>query len=372
VPETHQQSRPFNAERMHLARKRKGLSKTEFAQKIGVDLRSLYGYERSTYSPSEDSLSKMEQVTGFPKSFFYGDDVEILDSGAASFRSLSRMAAYQREMALSQGAIALLLNGWIEQKFNLPKPDLPDLRHELDPEAAAITLRYYWSLGELPISNVIHLLEKKGVRVFSLAIRAREVDAFSLWKDATPFVFLNTQKSSEHSRHDAAHELGHLVLHKHGAPQGRQAEFEADAFASSFLMPRASVLAHAPKYLKPPTLRNLMQLKGIWNTSLASLNYRLHAVKLLSDWQYRMLCIQISKHGYRQQEPKSAPRESSQILQKVFASLHEDGIIRSQISRELFIPQSEIEELMFGLAISSIEGGGKSAPRSKSAKLELV
>jgi Zn-dependent peptidase ImmA (M78 family) len=70
-----------------------------------------------------------------------------------------------------------------------------------------------------------------GIRIFSLAIDAREVDAFSLWKAATPFVFLNGNKSSEHSRYDAAHELGHLVLHHHGTPQGRDAEREADAFA---------------------------------------------------------------------------------------------------------------------------------------------
>jgi len=27
--------------------------------------------------------------------------------------------------------------------------------------------------------------------------------------------FLNTYKTSEHSRYDAAHELGHLTLHRH-------------------------------------------------------------------------------------------------------------------------------------------------------------
>jgi Zn-dependent peptidase ImmA (M78 family)/DNA-binding XRE family transcriptional regulator len=372
VPEIQKQSRIFNADRMHLARKRKGLSKTEFARKVGVDLRSLYGYEQAHYTPSDETLSRMEEITGFPGEFFFGDDIEILDRDVASFRGLSRMAASQREMALSQGSIALLLNDWLEERFELPKPDLPDLRHEPNPEAAATTLRYYWRLGELPINNVIHLLEEKGVRVFSLAINTRDVDAFSLWKDSTPFVFLNTQKSSERSRHDAAHELGHLVMHKHGAPQGREAEAEADAFASSFLMPSASVLAHAPRFLRPPTLASLTQAKRIWTTSLASLNYRLHAVGLLSDWQNRMLCMQIAKHGYRTREPNSAPREVSQVLAKVFASLSSEGISRSQIAKELAVPKTEIEQLIFGLAISSVEGGGKSTGRQERPKLQLV
>lgn len=89
-------------------------------------------------------------------------------------------------------------------------------------------------------------------------VDAAEVDAFSMWRQSTPFVFLNTKKSAEHSRFDAAHELGHLVLHRHGSPQGREAEREANAFASAFLMPRASVLAYAPRMA---TIDHLIKLK---------------------------------------------------------------------------------------------------------------
>ena len=103
-----------------------------------------------------------------------------------------------------------------------------------------------WGLGELPVKNMIHLLESKGIRVFSLSIDTAQLDAFSMWHADTPFVFLNTMKSCEHSRFDAAHELGHLVLHRHAGSKGQEAEREANAFASAFLMPRASVLANAP------------------------------------------------------------------------------------------------------------------------------
>lgn len=361
--------KPFRASRMHLARKRRGLSKTEFANKIGVDIRVFSAYDSDTYHPKEETVRRMEFVTGFPEEFFYGDDVEMPGLDIVSFRSLSTMSAREREMALSQGAIALLLNRWIEERLELPQVGLPDLSREPNPEAAAMTLRQHWGLGERPIRNTIHLLEDRGVRVFSLAINTRTVDAFSLWKEERPFVFLNTQKSSEHSRHDAAHELGHLVLHKHGGPRGREAETQAHAFASSFLMPRASVLANAPRF---PSLNNLISTKKIWTTSVASLCYRLHSVKAITDWQYRTLCVQIARLGYRVREPNSAPRESSQLLPKIFAALHDDGISRRQISRELFLPPFEFDQLIFGLTISSIEGGGRSTPRSKSAKLEVV
>jgi Zn-dependent peptidase ImmA (M78 family) len=80
-------------------------------------------------------------------------------------------------------------------------------------------------------------LEAHGVRVFLLPVDSASVDAFSVWHQETPFVFLNPMKSGERGRMDAAHKLGHLTLHGHGVPRSRQVELEADRFASAFLMP---------------------------------------------------------------------------------------------------------------------------------------
>jgi len=40
-------------------------------------------------------------------------------------------------------------------------------------------------------------------------------------------------KIAERSRFDAAHELGHLILHRHTGSAHPRAESEADAFASA-------------------------------------------------------------------------------------------------------------------------------------------
>jgi Zn-dependent peptidase ImmA (M78 family)/DNA-binding transcriptional regulator YiaG len=355
----HKSARTFNHTRLTLARKRRGLTKIEFSRRMGVSLRSFEAYELGEYPPNKNATSKIAAVSGFPSEFFFGDDLDEPMSDTASFRSMARMKSSQREMALSQGAIAMHLNNWLEDRFELPQCEVPNLRDQSSPESAAEALRHHWGIGELPINNVIHLLEAKGVRIFSLAIDAREVDAFSLWKESTPFIFLNNNKTSEHSRFDAAHELGHLVLHRHGGPRGREAECEANAFASAFLMPRASVIAHSPRF---PTLRTLVKLKRIWKTSVAALCYRLHAVGMLSEWQYRMLYIQISKNGFRTAEPNEAPRETSQVLPKIFTLLQKEGMTRPRVARDLSIPQSELECLMFGLTITSLDGGRKGTP----------
>lgn len=59
------------------------------------------------------------------------------------------------------------------------------------------------------------------MRVFSLPIESVAIDAFSVWHQGTPFVFLNPMRSGERGRMDAAHELGHLTLHEHGVSWNR-------------------------------------------------------------------------------------------------------------------------------------------------------
>lgn len=354
-------SRPFNPSRLTLARKRRGLTMTRLAAAVGVEPRSISAYEKGEFGPDETRLTKLSQVLRFPQTFFSGDDLDEPTPDIASFRALSKMTAGQRDTALGAGAIALMLNDWIEQRFELPVPELPDLSREADPEAAARALRQLWGLGELPIKNVIHLLESRGVRVFSLSIDAAEVDAFSMWRQSTPFVFLNTKKSAEHSRFDAAHELGHLVLHRHGSPQGREAEVQANAFASAFLMPRAAVLANAPRIA---SLDQLIKLKKIWSVSLPALTYRLHSVGVLSDWHYQSLYIELSSRGYRKTEPDEGPREISQILQKVFTALREESVSKGDIASELCIPVEEIDQMVFGLALTGLIGGGRRASRA--------
>jgi Zn-dependent peptidase ImmA (M78 family) len=69
-------------------------------------------------------------------------------------------------------------------------------------------------------------------------LHADAVDAYSIWYDQVPYVFLTRRKTSERIRFDLAHELGHLVLHGDVPAETTAEERAADAFASEFLIPR--------------------------------------------------------------------------------------------------------------------------------------
>jgi Zn-dependent peptidase ImmA (M78 family)/transcriptional regulator with XRE-family HTH domain len=369
-PEVELPAEVFCPSRLTVARRRRGLTKTDLAAKVGLDLRSISAYEAGEWCPTEANLIAFSRALKFPRMFFSGQPLHEPRPDTASFRAQSKMSASQRDMALSQGALALHLMDWMDKKFVLPRQAIPELGGQ-SPEAAAEALRQIWGLGIAPIRNMVHLLESKGIRIFSLSVRAREVDAFSMWRAETPFVFLNTQKTAEHSRFDAAHELGHLILHKHAAPQGRVSERDADVFASAFLMPRASVLANLPRLA---TVQQLVKLKKIWNVSVAALAYRYHRLGVLKDWHYRNIYIELAKKGFARSEPDPSPREASQLLAKVFYSLAEDGIGRSQIARELCISVYELDDLLMGLTLGSLEGGRSedSPPSTDRAALTRV
>lgn len=337
------------------------LTKKALAEACGLAAHTVTRCENGETDPSGETVSAFAKATGFKRDFFYLREIEQADG--ASFRSLTSMTASIRDAALSAGAIGFIVSDWIEDHFNLPEAQIPDLSL-YEPNAAARVLREEWSLGEKPVSNMVQLLESKGVRVFSLSEDTAKMNAFAIWRNERPFVFLNTFKSAESSRFDAAHELGHLVLHQDGACVGREAENEANAFAGSFLMPSSDVRAVLPKVR---FLNQVLHQKKRWKVSVAALAYRLHKLEIISDWRYRDFCIEISKKGYNKSEPYSIIRESSVVWKKILQSLWSDGRNISDIAGELCLPESEIAALIFGLI-----GQANQGPESASSHIKLV
>lgn len=348
----------INPKQITFARVRRRLTKAQLAKELGVTSRSLQNYETGASAPDLELLARIAKLLKFPQQFFFiEEDMPEIREHAVSFRKLSKMTDAMKACAFAAGAIAFKVNQWVEERFSLPEADLPDLS-DLAPEEAAATLRRLWGLGNAPIPNMVHLLESKGIRVFSLAEETREVDAFCTWHEGKPFMFLNTVKSAERSRFDAAHELGHLVRDthtmQHGLAHAPEMERQADAFASAFLMPKESVAANQPPAY---TIKYLMKLKHYWGVSLAAMAYRFNSLGLVSEWNYRSLCIEIAKSGYRTSEPEPMERETSQLLTKVLDILHSHKQGRREIAESLSLGVDEINALTFQLITLSVVAG---------------
>ena len=337
----------FNHKRLSLAKKRRRLTGRGLAEKAGVSAITISRLENGENNPDDETVEKLASALGYPAPFFSDDDPEEIDTNAVSFRSLTKMSAKKRDAAIAAGSLGLQLSDWLEGEFRLPEANLLDLKYETDCEVAARSLRQFWGLGEKPISNMLGLLEVNGVRVFSLSENTATVDAFSFWRNDRPFVFLNNFKTAEHSIFDAAHEIGHLVLHQHGGTQpSRAAEREANMFASAFLMPACDVRERMPRLI---TVDVIIQAKKRWRVSAMAMAYRLHALELLTEWQYKSVCIELGRRGYRSGEPLGIERETSRVWQKVLTQLWAERKTKSNIADNLHIPLDELEGLIWGL-----------------------
>lgn len=358
----------FNPSRLSLARRRRGRTQIGLAEALSVTRLTVHRWERGEVDPPPEALERIARVLNFPVEFFQGGDFDEPNEESASFRGLTAMTAKERDSALGAGALAFMLDDWVHERFDLPPVALPDLAGE-SPEIAARSLRQEWGIGERPIKHVIRVLETKGVRVFSLAEDTNAVDAFSLWRSGKPYVFLNTQKTAERSRFDAAHELGHLLLHKHGGPQRKNAEDEANQFASEFLMPSSDVLGRMPKV---SNVQQIIARKSRWGVSAFALNYRLYRLRCISEYQYKQFAIQLTRLGYRTGEPQGIASEKSVVWQKVLTSLWQDRITKNQVAEAIALPPTELEALLFRVApMMTLEGGGSRTGKSQ-ANLTLL
>ncbi|OLZ59495.1 helix-turn-helix domain-containing protein [Amycolatopsis keratiniphila] len=370
---------PVSPSRLTLARALRGQTLAELGRQTGLSPQTINRWEKGHQEPSPEYLDRLAEAVRLPVEFFTQPEIEPIPVDAVSFRAVTKTPAFRRDAVLAAGAIACEIATWISERFRLPAADVPSLNLPSaaslhDVETIALRVRGQWDLDQRPIPNMVHLLEARGVRVFSLVQEVRDVDAFSFYMENEPFVFIDTGKTAERQRFDAAHELGHLVMHQGPERvQSREAERQADRFAAAFLMPRADVLAHNLRNASPD---QLIEASRRWRVSAMALAHRLGELGQLTEWGYRSICVELAKRGYRRSEPGSQLiPESSQILEKVFALLRANGSGVKAIIDSTKLTYEEFNRHVFGLAKTVNLGGAEGlvvTARPNRGHLQLV
>jgi Zn-dependent peptidase ImmA (M78 family)/transcriptional regulator with XRE-family HTH domain len=332
-------------------RAERALTKQLLADQCGVTRRTVSAWEAGEVeTPPVEMIAR---VLGFPGDFFAADEPPAVSADGVSFRAMKSMTARQTARVLAAAALAVEFSNWIDGHYKTPPQSLPDLSDNpgLEPVIAAGTVRSLWGTSQAPLKGLLPLLEKKGVRVFSLPMNDREVDAFSFWHANRPFIFLNTGRTAERMRFDLAHELGHLLLHREGSwRRSRNIEQQAQDFASSLLMPADALYTQVTG---SPRLDDVFTLKRYWRVSAVAMVQRLWHLGIISEWHYRTWMIELSERGYRTAEPDRWLRpETSTLFRQLFSLAREDGWSSRHIAAELRIPGNELAGMVFGLAIT--------------------
>jgi Zn-dependent peptidase ImmA (M78 family)/DNA-binding XRE family transcriptional regulator len=330
----------------------RGLTKVELADRIDVSTAAVGQYESAKSRPRKGVLAQISIALGFPVAFFEArDPVQKVSEDATNFRRLRSVSRRSRNRLLAQVRVLADVLTVLEDHVELPEVDLPESstpldRREEDIEAAAGKLRQAWGLGDAPIDSIVRLIESHGVLIAQLASENDGVDAFSLLLRDRPLIVLVKDKAdAARSNFDAAHELGHLLLHHDAEPANVVREHEANAFASAFLMPATAMLRELPGRVD---WQALMALKRRWHVSLQALLYRARTLGRISESAYKRAMVRISAAGWRTHEPGNlGDPEAPTLIAKSVSLLEEAGILgRIDLARLVRINADMLEDFI--------------------------
>ena len=265
---------------------------------------------------------------------------------------------------------AINIAKYLAESVEYPPLNLPPLQlSPADPyrlttsaiEDAASYVREYWRINDLPVGNLVWLLENNGIMVVRTSLESDRLDSASIPQTDSrrPFIILNTNKASAvRSRLDAAHELGHILLHKNvsknhlaTASTFKLMESQAYRFAASFLLPEQQFARDfdVQKLEVRRMLEALQILKSKWRVSIAAMIHRASELRMLSDEQQRRLWRGMSSRGWRRREPYDddwEPEEPQLLKRSVELLVSELGLSRAVIRMALPYSRSDIEDIV--------------------------
>lgn len=345
----------FEPQRLRDARIASGKTIKEVAEEIGVSSQAISMYELSRCKPKAELFLKLMKLYHLPI-YFFKKPYHHLNQSQIYFRSFSATTSTKRNTSI-------VLSNWVcdeiyeflkdiirfpqvDKLFNRIR-DFKNIGTFQNMEYWARFVRKAWKLDDTPISNLIRLLEEKGVIVVLLDLDTT-IDGFSFWYDGRPFIFANRNNTAVRLRMSIAHELCHLLFHADRDVQKelRELELEANRFAGAFLLPENGFM----KDLYSANLDTFLYLKPKWKVSLAAMLMRVRELEFIMDDRYLYLQKQISRKHWRKVEPldDEMPIEEPVLLKQSVKMILDNNYCRERdLLDKIALPISFIEEACF-------------------------
>jgi len=360
----------FQVERLSQALAARRLSQIELARMVGVSPTTISKWRSGQQSPEADALERLASVINVSPEWFTRQKPESMSLGLCRSNASAHVASRQMLEARLEWAqdIVLSLSEFVDfPVVKLPKYEFddPEKIGDADIEQAANACRELWGLGRGAIPDLALAVEGAGIILIREETGVAQIEGVSTWSSSTvlnrPFILLSADKGNAfRSRFDLAHELGHLVLHKHipraTEPQRHKLmEQQAHRFAGAFLLPAESF---SFEIRIPVTLDSLLLLKQRWGASVAAIIMRLHALEIIDAEEKQILFKRRSARWGAKAEPgdDGRPVEKPRLLQRTISLLVSSGVMSIEvIPRHLGLSRGDIASLT-GLPSTYFEG----------------
>ena len=283
------------------AREIAGKSQDEFAKELDISRATLSSFENGHVGIDSAKLLRASKILGIPVTDFFKEreeEVALLFRAAeevvpkAEVRSrLQRFCEAYRELEEIVGVADTLL---------LPPEYTYFPHHHSKPinfaTQVALSERERLGLGSYdPIENIFKLLDENGVRLLDLPVDQEGLYGLSGFsKQYGLCILVNTQNTIERNIFTAAHEYGHLLMHRafyknvdfsEAIDRDQDLEIMADVFAANFLVPEVGLRDVWAKNAgrKEVGLEDVVFLKHHFRVSTKVMVRRLRDIGLVSE-----------------------------------------------------------------------------------------
>ena len=340
-------------QRIRQARELARMTQTDLARRTETSQPTIARIERGETIADQSILRSIARATQMPVTFFTDRGPIRQTLGATlRFREHSRLADKDRRRAHHLGVLSLELleELAIDASVSLPAVRIPERAGTETPVESAHRARAALGLAQdQPVGHLARGLERAGVRVFQLPAEGdgaeKHVQAFSEWaagSEQQPLLFVFRGQAGDRMRMSMAHELGHLAMHRVTADEG-QAEMEAFEFAGEFLLPAAAFAADLDGRV---TLARLAELKRRWRVAIAAMVLRCERLGLIDKGQAKSLWVQISRRGWRRNEPVHVEPERPRLLRQLAERTYGDPPSARAVGTRHHLPAELVAQLI--------------------------
>ncbi|MBI2908293.1 MAG: ImmA/IrrE family metallo-endopeptidase [Chloroflexi bacterium] len=345
--------------RLQEARKERGLTQQDAAQRIGVARTTLTAMEKGERSVRADELVQLAAL--------YGRDVhnllrrrEPVPDFIVQFRmSLSQQNLDNSEVLAVIAEFKQLSEDYLELEAlcNAPLPrkdpppyDVRDVPAEQAGEDVAAAERNRLGLGDGPIGNLRDMLETDvGVRIFCMKMPSRISALLGYTERASACMAINANHPGERQRWSLAHECAHFLTRRYQADvmvlssyqRVPESERFADSFAKFFLMPSTGLLRRFNELKRARhgaiTPADLVKLAHYYEVSFEAITRHLEAQRMLPAGTYEDLVARGFKVREAQGILELSPYPSTcELLPLRYELLAAEAYQKAQISEGEF------------------------------------